>query len=179
MLFLNFMVKKTNSNPTSAHKVLSLETICLANNALKPFYKKGIGALKKVDKQYISVPDPKLLSGSVALDDATIKEYPTNNRWDYAIEYDGNTFFLEVHPASTSEIDCIIKKVKFIKEWLGTNCSEFFKLPIKGSKVHCFYWISSGGTDLRILPGSQQAKKMAQYNIKNVGNMWIYAKLFK
>lgn len=156
-----------------------LAKVCLENNILKDYFKKGLGALKGADKGYVDVPDTSLLSGSVALDEAAKPQYPLSNRWDYAIEYDGYTFFLEIHPASTSEIDCIINKVKFVKEWLQGVCKDFLSLPNKDTGRRCFYWISSGGTDLRVTPGSRQAKKLALYNIKPVGQRWKYSKLFK
>ena len=172
-------MSKKNEDGQATHKALSLENVCSANETLNPYFKRGISALKKSDRQCVEVPDTKLLSGSVALDDATKAQHPKENRWDYAIEYDGDAFFLEVHPGSTSEIECVIKKVQFVKEWLKANCPDFLNLPNKGSGARCFYWISSGGTDLRISPGSNQAKRMALHKIKNVGKIWSYSRLFK
>lgn len=160
-------------------EIKTLATVCLSNDTLKSFFQNGLGALKKAEKIYVKVPDTKLIGGSVALDDAAKEFYPQSNRWDYAIEYEGNTFFIEIHPASTSEIDCVIEKVKFVKEWLRNNCPDILELPYKEVGARCFYWVSSGGTDLRITPGSRQAKKLALYQIKSVGRIWNYSKLFK
>lgn len=171
------MTAVTNSALATGH--LTLAAVCRDNDTLRHFFQTGIGALKKADRQSVKVPDTTLLGASVALDDATRSCHPLANRWDYAIEYDGDTFFIEVHPASTSEIDCIINKVVFIKEWLRDNCPDFLKLPAKEAGPQCFYWVSSGSTDLRITPGSQQARKLALHRIKPVGKVWIYSKLFR
>lgn len=157
----------------------TLAGVCEESEVLGRFFQSGLGALKKADRQCVKVPDTKLLGGSVALDDAGCEAYPRANRWDYALEYAGHTFFLEIHPASTSEIDSVISKVKFLKDWLRANCPGMLALPKKESGERCFYWVSSGETDLRIIPGSRQAKKLALHHIKPVGRVWIYSKLFK
>ncbi|MDE5877324.1 MAG: hypothetical protein K2H47_07510 [Muribaculaceae bacterium] len=154
-----------------------LSKICLANEQLKPYFGSGLGAVKGSDRKYIKVPDTKLLGGSVALDEATKKTCPHDNRWDYAIEYDENTFFIEVHPASSSEIECVIQKVKFVIKWLKDNAPEFLTLAQK-TRIREFYWVSSGKTDLRIVPGSQQGRKLALNHIRPVGKIWDYSKLF-
>lgn len=160
-------------------RVQSLAGICSADDRIKPYFQNGIGALKKADRQAVKEPDTKLLGGSVALDEAARNEFPLANRWDYAIEYDGDLFFIEIHPAFTSEIDCVISKVRFVNKWVSDNYPDILKLPKKESGARCFYWVSSGSTDMRITPGSQQAKKLALNHIRPVGKQWIYSKLFK
>ncbi|MDE5880099.1 MAG: hypothetical protein K2H60_00070 [Muribaculaceae bacterium] len=157
----------------------SLYSICNAYDALRPFFEVGIGAVKKSERKFIQVPDTSRLGGSVNLDEAAKSNFPHDNRWDYAIEYDKNLFLIEIHPASTSEIDCIISKVQFVTKWLKTNVPEILNLPKKEAKEREFYWVSSGKTDLRIAPGSRQAKRLAINHIKAVGKTWDYSKLFK
>ena len=89
--------------------------LCRKNTHLREFYKAGLGAIKGSERKFIKVPLPALIGCSVQLDAAAESKFPEANRWDYAIEYDGRIFFLEVHPASTSEIECVIKKVDFVK----------------------------------------------------------------
>lgn len=160
-------------------KIGPLAAACQNADALRPFFEYGIGALKGSDRQCVKVPDTKLLGGSLALDDAAKTTHPHANRWDYAIEYAGNTFFIEVHPASTSEIDCVIGKVVFVNNWLKNNYPEILALPQKEAGARCFYWVSSGATDLRIAPSSSQARKLALHHIRSVGKQWNYSKLFK
>lgn len=46
------------------------------------------------------MPDNSKLEGSVDIDKATAKIYPNDNRWDYALSYDGEEFFIVVHTGS-------------------------------------------------------------------------------
>lgn len=172
-------MKRNTSKPIDDHKKATLAEICSQNEVLRPFYASGLGAMKKGERQCVKVPDTQALGGSVALDEAARRDYPHDNRWDYAIAYDGNLFFIEVHPGSTSEIECMIQKVKFVKSWLRVHAPEILDLPKKKQGERTFYWVSSGSTDLRILPGSQQARKMALHHIKPVGRVWDYSRLFK
>lgn len=146
------------------------------NSCLKEYFHSGSGAIR--EKECISVPQPRLTGGSVNLDKAMEQDLPEDNRWDYALEYDGCSFFLEVHPASTSEVECVIRKVRQVKEWLAAHVPDFLQLPKKEKGERCFYWISSGKSDIRLLPQSRQAKQLASAHIKPVGRVWDYRKLF-
>ena len=156
-----------------------LAKACKAIESLRPFCKQGLGAIKGEDRRLISVPNNLRLCCTVNLDEAMKVLLPSENRWDYALEYDNYTFFIEVHPASTSEINCVIKKVTALKSWLKVNAPEVLNLPKKERGARMFYWVSSGRTDLRILPNSNYARKLALHHIHSVGREWNYAKLFK
>ncbi|MCM1070860.1 MAG: hypothetical protein NC210_03820 [[Clostridium] fimetarium] len=171
------MARKQPQQPKAESKPLA--DACDSAQALKEFFSAGLGAMKKIERKSIKVPDTALIGGSVALDEAAKESFPQSNRWDYAIEYDGHTFFIEIHPAATSEIDCVIQKAIFANKWLKDNAPELLKLPKKENGARSFYWVSSGNTDIRVTPGSPQAKKLALHHIKPVGRIWDYAKLFK
>ena len=153
----------------------SLRSICEDSLILRPYVTSGLGAFANNERKKIKVPSTSLLNCSVNLDEAARSEYPHDNRWDYALDYAGKTFFIEIHPAHTSEIECMVKKVKFVKKWLASVAPEILRLP--GPKE--FYWVSSGTTDLRITPNSPQARKLALHKIVSVGQTWDYGKLMK
>lgn len=178
MSFRNSLIDMAKTRVAPTGKLATLADVCQANDSLRPFYEHGLGAMKKGDRRCICVPETKLIGCTVALDEAAEKAYPVDNRWDYALEYDGNTFFIEIHHASTSEIDCVIRKVDFVKTWLNDNAPEILSLPQKESGARRFYWVSSGGTDLRVSPGSPQARKLALRHIVPVGKTWNFSKLF-
>lgn len=171
------MAKKSYPTDNCLNKTLS--NICKGNPYLENFFANGLGALKKNERKSVKVPDTSMLCGSVDLDNAAKEMFPHENRWDYALEYDGTIFFIEIHPASTSEIDCIVKKVDFVTKWLKEHAPEILALPLKNNQVRQFYWVSSGNTDLRITPKSQQARKLALRNIQHVGKVWDYTKIIK
>lgn len=171
MLFQNILTDMEKSNVALAKR-------CHANPDLHAFCQSGLGAMKREHRKYINVPDTQLIGCTVDLDKATEKAYPSANRWDYALEYEGNMFFIEIHPAVTSEIACMIQKVDFVTEWLKNNAPEVLELPKKEVGPRQFYWVSSGRTDLRLSPNSPQRKKLILKHIKSVGCEWNYAKLF-
>lgn len=152
-----------------------LREICSRSDGLRVYFKPGLGAIQNRDRGKIKVPYTSLLSGSVNLDEAAKPSHPNANRWDYAIEYAGKIFFIEIHPANTSEIDTVIRKVVFVKGWLAAIAPEMLRLPGPGK----FYWVSSGTTDLRINPNSAQARKLALHKIVTTGKSWDYTKISK
>lgn len=162
--------RKNKEEPSLITKEItpdSLHSICKANPVLAPYLTSGLGALRNNERKKIKVPSTTLLQCSVNLDDAAKQTYPVANRWDYALEYASETYFIEIHPAQTSEIDCMIKKVEFIKSWLSATAPTILHLPGPGK----FYWISSGNTDLRITQNSSQARRLALHKIVPVGHI--------
>lgn len=159
-------------------KTRTLWEICQEHNILKEFSSSGLGALKKGERKCIKVPVSRLIGCNVALDEAAKEKCPNENRWDYVMDYNGFAFFIEIHPASTSEINCVVQKVDFVKKWLSDNEPQILDLPQKEAGARKFYWISSGGTDLRITPGSPQARKLVSKHIVPVGKVWDYVKIF-
>jgi hypothetical protein len=82
-------------------------------------YKNGLQALKRSDTGKVTASDTRKIDGSVDIDAAVKTLYPDANRWDYAIGYDSKVCYVEVHPAYTSEIDIMLKKLSWLKGWLA------------------------------------------------------------
>lgn len=150
----------------------SLESMSLAHPKLRDFYKKGLGAFESIDKSHIDVPDTRLIMGSIALDKAAFTDMPADNRWDYALDYNSQVFFIEIHPAKASEINTVINKVAGLCKWLSNIGSDLLSLP---PTYRVFYWVSSGNT--KMTPGGNQAKKLALKKIELTGTIWQYSKL--
>ena len=74
-------------------------------------FQTGLKAVRGTERQKIIVPDTRKISGSLDIDTLTQTKYPADNRWDYAIEYDQETFFIEVHPGSTSDVATVLAKL--------------------------------------------------------------------
>lgn len=68
---------------------------------------------------------PRSLVGSVALDNALQARYPNEPRWDYGIGVKKrarvSAVWIEVHPASTSEVRTVLNKLKWLKNWLEVH----------------------------------------------------------
>lgn len=126
---------------------------------IKDGYCHGLQALGQ-NAQKVKFKDSKKLNGSVDIDKSTIALYPEANRWDYAIGYDGKAYFLEIHPANTSDVTTVIEKAKWLENWLATKATE-----LKHIAAHpIYYWIPSG--KYNILPNSPQYRKLAQSKIQ-------------
>ncbi len=152
----------------------TLSSMSAGHHKLRNYYSSGLGAVIAPDRRHIKVPDTFLIKGSLALDSAAKQDMPDSNRWDYAIDYNGEVFFIEIHPASTSEIPTVINKVNGLRQWLATINADLLSLPPVNRK---FYWVSSGKTALRVTPSSRQAKQLAAKKIIPVGTIWDYSKL--
>lgn len=124
-------------------------------------YRCGLQALKSSERSSVVAADPRLLDGSVDIDTAVKEKYPSDNRWDYAIGYSGKVCYVEVHPAYTSEVSMIAKKLKWLKMWLKSNASSLYAIP---QTAPAFIWLQTGKGG--ILPESSQARRLAALGIK-------------
>lgn len=131
---------------------------------IKDHYCPGLQAVKGSERKMISPEDTKKLSGSVDIDSALKAHNPNEARWDYTIGYEDKAYFVEVHPANTSEVDTVIKKVEWLKDWLNKKASK-----LKSIGQPPYYWIPSGSYS--ILKGSPQEKKLSQNGIKIQSNL--------
>ena len=123
-------------------------------------YRSGLQALKRSDRSLIAVSDPWILDGSVDIDTAMQEKYPNENRWDYAVGYSGKVCYVEVHPAYTSEVSRIEKKLRWLKTWLKGNVPLLDAIP---KAAPAFVWVQTGKCG--ILPRSSQARKLAAMGI--------------
>lgn len=108
----------------------------------------------------IEVSNSRGLDGSVNLDECTKKIYPSQNRWDYIVGYQKKIYFFEIHPASSSHIDTMINKKKWLMDWVNKN-GKIIKNHIGGQKA--YQWIATGRVG--ITRNSSQARKLAQNGI--------------
>ena len=136
---------------------MSFKEAISATHLLKNAYKNGLQALGNYSNK-VRPTDTKKCEGSVDIDAAVKEIYPNASRWDYAIGYDGTTYFIEVHSAETSQVTPVLKKFMWLKGFLVADAPELNKQQKKR-----FYWISSGGNN--ILKGSPQARQLAQSGI--------------
>lgn len=134
----------------------------LRGTILEAHFREGLQALGK-DSLKVGCENTRKLAGSVDIDSATEASCPNENRWDYAVGYlrGGNgkrLYFIEVHPASTSEVQCMIEKHRWLVAWLRANAAGLDRIPEK-----FFLWVASGG--VRIPRNAPQIRKLAQEGI--------------
>lgn len=123
-------------------------------------FKKGLSALKKGETSKIKPKDPELLNGSVDIDKEISTLYPNDARWDYVIGYNNFAYFVEIHPAYTSQIQSVLNKKAWLENWLTTRAKELNNIK------HSIHWIFT--EKYAILPTSSQYKKLAQEGLMPV-----------
>lgn len=133
---------------------------------IKSHYCTGLQAVKGSERKMISPEDTKKLSGSVDIDNALKNQDPDGARWDYAVGYEDKAYFVEVHPANTSNVQEMINKVEWLKKWLKEKATS-----LNAIREKTLYWIPSG--KVNILKDSPQYKKLAQKSLKIVNPLQL------
>lgn len=147
----------------------SFKSAVQATPLLKDAYKEGLQALGNYSNK-VTPSDTKKCEGSVDIDSAlrdvvinSRKVYAEDCRWDYAIGYDGKIYFIEVHSAETSQVTQVLKKHRWLKDFLVAQAPELNKEDKR------FYWIASGRN--HILKHSVQKRKLDDSAIILVGQL--------
>ena len=120
-------------------------------------FKSGLNALARQDKIKIRCEDTTKINGSVNIDKCLINQYQHEARWDYAIGYGDRCYFVEIHPAATSDVATMLNKLNWLKKWLKNQSS-----PLQFNHAG-FHWVASG--KVKITPNSPQARKLSSSGI--------------
>ncbi len=128
-------------------------------NDIAQCLKAGLQALGTNSKK-ISVPknQTRNLEGSVDLDNCVKNKYPNDQRWDYVFGYRSRVYYVEIHPAGTSEVGVVIAKLNWLKQW-RKQALAFESLGNKSS----YHWISSNG--IKITKNSKYSRRLAAAGI--------------
>jgi len=109
----------------------------------------GLQALSSADRQRIHPQNPRSVTGSVDIDRDLRASFPEDNRWDYAVGYRGaddreKAYFIEVHPAETSEVKRILQKARALSDWARQHAPELWAMPRQ------LHWVASGRCHIRL-----------------------------
>lgn len=154
---------------------LSFAEAVRATEDVKDGYQRGLGALPGKYRSYIELGNGSHCDGSLNIDDVTSAKYPQDPRWDYAFDCNSETFFVEVHPASTSDVAGMIRKLAWLKSWLVDRAPELNKLKAVSTATP-YYWIASG--KVAIPKTSPQYRSAVKHGISPI-RRWIYDRLPK
>lgn len=109
--------------------------------ALKP----GLRALGN-HSSLVTVAQPRKPSHSVALDEALKEQFPNAPRWDYGIGLQSgrhdSVAWVEVHPATSGEVDTVLAKLKWLKAWLSESAGA-----CQGAAMS-FHWVATRGVHI-------------------------------
>lgn len=158
----------TSRRKAAGSKKRDFKTAVSVTPHLQSSWKTGLQALRAEDKLHIDSEDPRRLRGSVDVDSHLQHVEPYSNRWDFAIAYQHSDrdeeviYWTELHTASDSEVKVVIRKAKWLLNWLdgdGRALNEF----------ECdIVWVSSGATSFTLT--APQKKQMAVAGLRHVGS---------
>lgn len=122
-------------------------------------YREGLQALAGLDRERIACKNPRKLAGSLYLDEALAETQPNDPRWDYGIALRGkqtdDVVWVEVHPASSSNVKEVIAKLRWLKQWLRDSGKDLAQMTRKDG----YHWVASGA--VAIPKNSKQARQLA------------------
>ena len=124
-------------------------------------YCSGLGAIKGSDRsKFDFLKDTRKINGSADIDTTVKKQFPTDNRWDYVVGYNGKAYFFEVHPMTEGEVATLIAK----KDWLVgflNDCAP----TVNSLKSLPYYWLPTD-SGCAIPPRSKKARMLDLNNIE-------------
>jgi hypothetical protein len=132
----------------------------LATPEVKDCFQQGLKAMGRNSNKVI-LSDTRKVDGSLDVDTCVSRLYPNENRWDYVLGYNGKAYFIEIHPAQTSEVNTVLQKFKWLKDWLNSKAPEINKIKAKNRTP--YYWIQSGR--FKILKKSRQYRQLVEEGV--------------
>lgn len=108
------------------------------------------------------VKDARRLDGSLNIDEETNMLYPNESRWDYAVGYDGKVYYVEVHPANTSNVEEVMKKKLWLDKWLKEKAPSMSALKAGSPK---YQWAATEA-GVHVSPQSMYARRLSQRGIE-------------
>jgi hypothetical protein len=111
----------------------------------------GLRAISPVNRERIRPQNTRSVTGSVDIDEDLRARFPEDYRWDYAVGYNGSdnverAYFIEVHPAETSEISRVVRKARALKEWARRYAPDLWNMTVP-RQIH---WVAPGRCDIRL-----------------------------
>ena len=102
--------------------------------------KTGLQALGS-NSSKVEVTSTRSLTGSVDIDTCLKRIYPNAPRWDYVFGYKDRVYYVEVHQGKTSEVESVIAKFNWVRQWCAATNLEDLK------DRSTYHWVSTKGTD--------------------------------
>lgn len=128
---------KTRKKATKQGAASTFKTAVQSTPSVSDAYQPGIQALHAEHRK--GVRNATLATGSIDLDAALQRQFPSSHRWDYGIGLPGTkkaerVMWLEVHHAASGETERVIKKLQALKSWLEEHS------PALNSLQRIFIW---------------------------------------
>lgn len=140
------------------------EAVAAGPEPLRDAFQPGKLAMKGEHRGKVECADTRRWRGSTDLDAAYARLQPTSHRWDYGLGFRERNgvevaVWIEVHPATTGEVEVILRKYEWLCGWLKTEARELAALSRRASGERSFFWLATeSGTHIR--PGSLHARRL-------------------
>jgi hypothetical protein len=144
-----------------AEKIMNFNHAVRSSNDVRDAYQPGLQALLERDRNRLSCQDTRKISGSLNLDAALAGLYPDQPRWDYGIGikktgFTDEAIWIEVHPADANQVQKLINKLTWLKNWLNNKARDLMTITERDSP---YIWVSSGHVSFQ--QTSPQARRLA------------------
>jgi hypothetical protein len=117
---------------------------------------QGMGA----DSSKVTAANTRKILGSVPIDSDLVHCFPNEPRWDYVVGYrrrnNEHLYFVEVHPAQTTNAQEVLQKARWLRTWLGD-------VPLGDLSSRSLHWIATGR--VRIPKNTPQYRQLARSGI--------------
>ncbi len=131
-------------------------------------YCAGKQALKREHRGLVTCKDSRRLTGSIDLDKALERQPDHANaaRWDYGLGYrpaagrPEQAVWIEVHSATTKEVDAVLRKLRWLQDWLNDGAGCLKRMTNRAAPNIRFVWIASGRVN--IPKHTRQARRLSQ-----------------
>jgi len=114
-----------------------------ANQQTAHCYQKGLKALRSYSNK-VKPQHPRNVNGSVNLETCLPEPEHGEGRWDYMVGYNEEAYFIEVHPADSKNVDEVIKKAKWLYQWLKDNPD----IKAIQAENDPFRWVATNGVNI-------------------------------
>lgn len=140
------------------------QVVMASPKPVRSSFKPGKQGMKGEHRGQVDCTDTKRFCGSFNLDAAYTNAQPKANRWDYGLgfrEEDGkeSAIWIEVHPASSGQVEVVLLKYQWLLNWLKTEAHELAALSRRSSGGKSFFWIATA-SGVNIRPGSLHARRL-------------------
>ena len=128
-------------------------------------FRAGKQALPGQHRSLVTCADSRRLTGSVNLDAALQPSLPNAPRWDYGLGYQPisgaeRAVWVEVHPAATSNVGEVIRKLDWLRTWLRQPGRALGRLTHGNGEIGPFVWIATGRVGINA--NSPQRRRLNQ-----------------
>jgi hypothetical protein len=113
---------------------------CMNAQGIAAQVRPGLQALG-ANSHRATIAAPGQALRSIDLDGALQQRYPNDPRWDYGVEWrrrrSHEIAWVEVHPATSGEVERVLKKLQWLRNWLGNAPAVCNRLPAS------YHWVAT------------------------------------